>query len=212
MNVGDSVRLAIDNWGRGELQASMLHACNAVDGTGAKVHPELANSNKRRFTMLLRENYAILGPMAMPGINVVDSRFPVKVDRPTAPGGKPDLADIIYAIHRCTHGHGDELPDGFELLRDAAGPAGYTSGEIRREGTVALSDRVIFGLLAVAVMSPANVGQKVPDGYHFTFGINNQRLSINEWWGRAADFPAIVSTEPPMPNVTLAFTSWPEWA
>lgn len=212
MNVGDSVRLAIDDWERGELQASMLHACNAVDGTAAKVRPELTNANKRRFTMFLRENYAILGPMAMPGINVVDSRFPVKVDRPTAPGGKPDLADIIYAVHRCTHGHGDELPAGFELRRDAAGPAGHTSFDIRREGTVALSDRMIFGLLAVAVMSPANVGQKVPDGYHFTFGINNQRLPINEWWGRAADFPAIVSAEPPMPNVTLAFTSWPEWA
>ena len=97
----------------------MLHACNAVDGTGKKVlPPELGN--KARFTRLLRENYDILGPMGAPGINVVETRFPVTVNRPTSPDGKRDLADVIYGIHRCSQGHGDELPDGFDLIQDAA--------------------------------------------------------------------------------------------
>lgn len=30
---------------------------------------------------------------------------------------------------------------------------------------------------------------------------------INEWWGRAADFPAIAAKEP-MPSVTLDFGDW----
>ena len=68
-----------------------------------------------------------------------------------------------------------------------------------------LSDRTIFGLLAVAVLSPVNVGQRVPDGYYFTFGRNPvKRMEINEWWGHAADFPAIAALEP-MPRVTLDF-------
>jgi hypothetical protein len=203
MNVGESVRKAIDDWEHGELEAAMLHACNAVDGTAKKVYP-LLGSNER-FTRLLRENYGILGPMGAPGINLVETRFPVSVPKPKAPGGKPDLADIIYGIHRCSHGHGDELPDGFGLIPDAAGPNRLTHMEVER-GKVRLSDRTIFGLIAVAVFSPANKDQSVPDGYHLTFG-DTGKLLINDWWGRASDFPAIAAKDP-LPNVKLDFSNW----
>jgi hypothetical protein len=203
MNVGKSVRKAIDDWERGELEAAMLHACNAVDGTAKKLYP-LLGSNER-FTRLLRENYGILGPMAAPGINFVDTRFPVSVPKPKAPGGKPDLADVIYGIHRCSHGHGDELPDGFALIPDAAGANRLTHMEVER-GKVRLSDRTIFGLIAVAVLSPANKDQSVPDGYHLTFG-DTEKLLINDWWGRASDFPTIAAKEP-LPNVKLDFGNW----
>ena len=202
MNVGDSVRIAIDDWQRGELESAMLHACNAVDGTANKLHPK--DGSNARFTRLLRDNYAILGPMGAPGINLRETRFPVEVKRPKAEGGKPDIADVIYGIHRCTQGHGDELPEGFELLPDVAGPPGLTHISIQK-GKVRLSDRVIFGLLAVAVLSPANEGQAVPDSYYLTFG--KVKLPINEWWGRAADFASLVAKKP-MPEVKLDFRDW----
>ncbi len=205
MNVGESIRKAIDDWELGEIEAAMLHACNAEDGTAKKVYPNLGSNE--RFTRLLRENYGIFGPMAMPGINLAETRFPVTVPRPKASGGKPDIADFIYGIHRCTHGHGDELPDGFALLEDAVGQQGITQFLVE-PGKVQLSDRVIFALIAVAIFSPVNVGQSVPEGYHLTFG-NSATLTINEWWGRAADFPAIAAMEP-MPNVTLDLSEWTE--
>jgi hypothetical protein len=203
VNVGNSIRKAIDDWESGEADAAMLHACNSVDGTAKKTHPKLGSN--ARFTQLLRDNYGILGPMGMPGINVVETRFPVKVDRPKAPGGKPDLADVIYAIHRCSHGHGEELPGGFELIPDARGSAQKTRVKVVR-GAIQLSDRIIFGLIAVAVLSPANKDQHVPDGYYLTFGAT-EKLVINQWWGRAADFPAVAAREP-MPNVTIDFSEW----
>lgn len=203
MNVGNSVRKAIDDWEQGELESAMLHACNAVDGTAKKRYPALGS--KARFTRLLRENYDIFGPMGLPGIDLMETRFPVKVTGPTAEGGKPDIADVIYGIHRCAHGHGDELPDGFELLPEAAGPPRYTSLLVEK-GKARLSDRVIFGLLAVAVLSPANTDQTVPDGYHLTFG-GNVVLPIKEWWGRAADFASIAAQEP-LPHVKLDFGDW----
>ncbi|MCA1703056.1 MAG: hypothetical protein LC808_07205, partial [Actinobacteria bacterium] len=64
----------------------------------------------------------------------------------------------------------------------------------------------IFGLLAVAVMSPVNVGQQTSDGYYLTFG-NSAVLTINDWWGRAADFAAIAAMEP-MPSVKMDFADW----
>jgi len=203
MNVGESVRKCIDDWELRELDSAMLHACNAIDGTAKKLYPTIG-SNKR-FTRLLRESYAILGPMGAPGIDLVETRFPVTVQRPKASGGKPDIADVIYGIHRCTHGHGDELPDGFALIEDVAGPKRVTRMEIQR-GKVRLSDRIIFGLIAVAVLSPANKGQSVPDGYHLTFG-DSAQLMINGWWGRAKDFPAIAAQEP-MPQVKLDLGEW----
>jgi hypothetical protein len=204
MKVGESVRHAIDEWQRGNVDAAMLHACNAVDGTAKKVFPGLGSN--QRFTRLLRENYGILGPMAAPGINIAETRFPVSVPRPTAPGGEPDFADVIYGIHRCTHGHGDELPDGFELLPDAGGPIERTRIALTTEGGFRMSDRVIFGLLGVAVLNPVNNNQSAPPGYHLMYG--HQGMLIEEWWGRAADFPSIVAAGPAMPSVKLDFGNW----
>lgn len=203
MNVGNSVRKAIDDMESGDHESAMLHACNAIDGTAKKLYPKMGSH--ARFTKLLRDCYSILGPMGMPGIELVETRFPIVVDRPKALGGKPDLADVIYGVHRCTHGHGDELPGGFTLIPDAAGPARLTRIEVMK-GSIRLSDRIIFGLIAVAILSPVNVGQKVPDGYYLTFG-DSEKLLINEWWGREADFPA-VAAKAPMPLVKLDFGDW----
>ena len=165
MNVGNSVRKAIDDWERGETDAAMSHACNAVDGTAKKVYPSLGSN--ARFTRLLRDNYAILGPLGMPGI-------------------------------------------GFELMPDARQPV--RAGELRKttvkvvRGAIRLSDRIIFGLIAVTVLSPANKDQHVPNGYYLTFGAE-EKLIITEWWGRATDFPAIAAPEP-VPSITLDFNEW----
>lgn len=202
MKVGDSVAHAIEDWELGRFESAMLHACNAVDGTARKMFPELGSN--LRFTKLLRESYAILGPMGMPGINLEATRFPVRVKHPKAPGGQPDLADVIYGIHRCSHGHGDELPEGFELIPEAAGPPGLTSVLIER-GKIRLSDRIIFGLLAVAVLAGVNTNQAVSDGYFLSFG--GTQLPINEWWGRADDF-ADLTAAVSMPSVTLNFAEW----
>jgi len=205
MKVANSVRKAINEWEQGELESAMLHACNAVDGTARKLYPNLGN--KDRFTRFLRENYAILGPMGAPGIDLIQTRFPVTVQRPTAPGGGPDMADVIYGIHRCCHAHGDELPAGFALVEDAAGPARYTRMEFAR-GKARLSDRMIFGLLAIAVLSPANQDQTDPrlDGYYLSFS-GAAKLMINEWWGRASDFVAVTAQDP-TPMVKLHFGDW----
>jgi hypothetical protein len=88
VRIGDSVRKSIDDWEQGEAEASMLHACNAVDGTAKRISLD-AGSN-RRFTSFLRENYHILGPMGMPGIDLGQTRFPVKLENPKASGGQPD--------------------------------------------------------------------------------------------------------------------------
>lgn len=202
MNVGKSVRKSIDEWEQSDLDSAMLHACNAVDGTAKKEYPDWGSN--RRFTTLLRKNYWVLGPMGVPGIDLRATRFPVKVQNPKAPGGQPDISDVIYGIHRCSHGHGEDLPDGFELLPDVSGPKGLTRMRVEN-GKLRLSDRIIFGLLAVAVLSPKNADQRLPDSYHLSFAENS--LPINGWWGRGFDAKAVFETEK-LPQVTLDFGDW----
>ena len=96
------------------------------------------------------------------------------------------------------------MPDGFELLPDAAGPDRMTRMVVEK-GNVRFSDRIIFGLLAVAVLSPADTDQHVPDRYYLTFA--SKVLPINEWWGRAADFAAIAAEES-LPRVKCDFGEW----
>lgn len=205
MNVGKSVSKAIDDWELSDFDSAMLHACNAVDGTAKKAYAHLAEKNNERFTTLLRDNYDILGPMGIPGIDLAATRFPVSVKRPKATGGKPDIADVIYGIHRCSHGHGDELPEGFELIPDAAQALLVTRTGISK-GRVQLSDRIIFGLIAVAVLSPVNADQRVPDGYYLTYR-DSDKLLINKWWGKRGDFLKIFEgTSSPL--VTLDFKEW----
>jgi hypothetical protein len=203
MNVGRSIQKCIDEWQSGDFESAMLHACNAVDGTAKKLYPTLRN--KERFTRFIRENYPILGPMAAPGINIVDTRWPVSIKNPTADGRKPDLADVIYSIHRCTHGHGDELPDGFQLIPDVAGPPERTS-LLAAHGKVRLSDRTLFGMIAICVVCDSNRNQTVPGDYFLTFG-SVHKLIIEEWWGRKAELLALASSVA-LPSVHLDFDEW----
>ncbi len=73
------------------------------------------------------------------------------------------------------------------------------------QGRVRLSDRVIFGLLVVAVLSPVNIDQRVPNGYYLSLG--RQSFPINDWWGRQADFLAVAARER-LPSTTLSFGEW----
>ena len=48
-------------------------SCAAVDGTAKKALPGV-QGNRDRFTTLLRGYYWLLEPMAMPGVNLVETR------------------------------------------------------------------------------------------------------------------------------------------
>lgn len=104
MNVGKSITKAIDEMELRDNESAMLHACNAVDGTAAKVYPSLGSNV--RFTTLLRDNYDILGPMSLPGINLFETRFPIPVQRPKAAGGQSLLAMIAQELERSEHARG----------------------------------------------------------------------------------------------------------
>jgi len=162
--------------------------------------------NKYRFTHFLRENFDVLCPMSFNGINLYESRFPL-FDESSGTFRSVDAAELIYLVHRNTHAHGDELLPGYGLLSDASQNAG-TTNLVFDGDAIALSDRVIFGLLACAVLAPVNHDKAIADeSFEPYITWSNFRFPIDEWWGRKSDFLQIV--KPAMvPGVTMDFSEW----
>lgn len=95
--------------------------------------------------------------MAFPNLDLANMRFPVTVQSDLL-DKRPDIADVLYGAHRCSHGHGDELPSGFELVD-------YVSDTVfqfyaGKDGSLRLPAAVVLGLLAVAVFAPENISQR----------------------------------------------------
>lgn len=189
MNVGDSVACAIDDFEAKKIDSSLLHACNAVDGTASKL-ARSKQGNKERFTAFLRDYYWLLEPMVTPGINLVDTRFG---NISLANNPAPDLADIVYKEFRCRHAHGQEVPPNLSLLR---GPRITEEGPFQvmalGEGILNILDSLCMGLVAAAVLSPENRDQTTTPGHWFSLG--GVQYSLNEWWGRAEDFRPIAAS------------------
>jgi len=184
-----SVGKSIDDFLVGDLEGAMLHACNAVDGTARRSYVDFKDGNKARFTKLLRENYDILRPMSFPGLDIEKIRWAVKLSSKQKSNEWPDTADIIYCVHRCAHGHGDDLPEGFELIPDALTDNKEKTTFHIEPGKVRISDRTIFGLLAIAVLSPVNSELKTKPGHWLS--LREHQFLINEWWGRKNEFLAV---------------------
>src|SRR5690242_14470838 len=123
MRVGKSVRKAIDEFEAGDLESCVLHACNAVDGTARKESGGRPTGQRARFLGFLRSSLWLLEPMVCPGINLVGTCW---TNVPLDGTAEPDFADIVYTVYRCTHGHGDEIPKGFEHLSECVATPGLT--------------------------------------------------------------------------------------
>ncbi len=182
----------------------MNHACNALAETAARRYPQQGLA--ARFKRTVRDSLDIFGAMAAPGIDFDQSRFPIPV-RSDLPDGRPDIADVLYGAHRWSHGHVEELPNGFELTPDGPRPRGV---HIWREGKIELPASVVIGLLAIAVFAPENKGEAIPDGYQLSW--YQYVFIICLWWGWQDHFREIIGTARPS-AATLDFgEAWATWA
>ena len=157
MAVGESVRQALEQWDRKVWDVAMLHACNALDGTSRKRYPALGVGT--RFRTAIRDALDIFGVMAMPGVNLEQTRFPVAVRSDLLPERRPDIADVLFGMHRWLHGHSDQSSVQFEISPYVSANAAL---RIANNGTVQLPTSAVLGLLAVAVFAPENKGQVIP--------------------------------------------------
>jgi len=200
VTVGDHVRRSLDHWSAKEWARAVSQAFDAVAETGRKRYPTLGVA--ARFKRTLRDEIDVFGAMTASDFDFVNSRFPVPVQT-DLPDGKPDIADVLYGVHRYLDGHEEELPAGCEVTAHAENvPMFFVSrGRLRLRASAAL------GLLAVAVFAPENKGEAIPETYNL--GWKQHVFHICGWWGWRDHFREIVA-KAAIPQHVLDFG--PEWA
>jgi hypothetical protein len=180
MDIGDHVRLAVSLAEDGEHEAALLHALQAIDGTGKKLRP--GPDTRDRIVGTIDDYLWVIEPMTGMGANLETSIFPF-VELRNRPSR---FAEILYEVFRTRLAHGDPFPEGtgidvsIDPLRRSwrAGPG----------NNITLPDTVIWALVAAAVFARVNAGQRVGTGgwfdYHTLDGSNDMKFPIDEWWGR----------------------------
>ena len=202
VTVGEQVQASLDHWSVGDWRSALWHATAALDETAAKRYPVLGPSP--RFKRMLRDDVDIFAAMTAPDINFVESRFPVPVSS-DLPDRRPDIADVLYAVHRYLHEDENAMLAGCEITPHADGCVDVRN----RSGRLRLRGSAVLGLLGIAVFSAENKGELIPEPY--TLGWREHVFHISGWWGWQNHFRDIVSLTP-IPKYTLDFAEeWDTW-
>jgi hypothetical protein len=185
MKLTDQIRCIFDDAAAGKPEAALLHACTSIDATAKRLYPANGSGVRARFVRCIREYYWLIEPMMGVGFNLEETIF----SNLTIPNLKkpPDFADVIYAIHRNSHAHGDEVHPSYELIK-TTGPYG-SQWEIGADH-LRIPDRVIWALASVTVFCRVNFRHRGwGENRYLTWG--EEKFVIVDWWGREADLKPV---------------------
>ena len=188
MKLTDHVRCIFDDAEAGKPEAALLHACISIDATAKRLYPSNGKGVRARFVRCIREYYWLIEPMMGVGLNFEETIFSnVALFNLKKP---PDFAEVVYAIHRNSHAHGDEVHLSYELLK-TTGPSG--SEWEMGDDHLRMPDRVIWALTSVVVFCRENLR---PRGWgetrYLTWG--DEKFVIADWWGREVDLKPIAAS------------------
>lgn len=203
MTVGAQVQAALDHWTEGEARQALWHASAALAETAEKRYPGLDAGPA--FKTTVRDDVDIFAALSAPDIDFVESRFPVPAPS-DQPDKRPDIADVLYAVHRYLHDDEQAMPAGVEVTSHADGVPMF---EIAA-GRLWLRASAALGLLGIAVFAKENTDEQIPDAYHL--GWKQQIFHVTGWWGWQEHFRDIVARSP-VPQGPLDFAEeWDNWA
>lgn len=188
------VACALDDAANGKLDAALMHACAAIDGTGAKLYPD--KGVRDRFVETFNRYLWVIEPMFAIGINLQETTFKwiMLKNRPAL------MSEIVYEMFRCNLAHGTEVPQGFSVVLSTN--AEHRSVQIGQQ-QLTIPHTLIFGMVGAAVFSAANVGQRINNG-NYWLSCGSMFFTIDEWWGRENDAKICFSTVR-MPRITMNF-------
>ena len=183
MDIGDHVRLAVSLAEDGEHEAALLHALQAIDGTGKKLRP--GAGTRDRIVGTIDDYLWVIEPMTGMGANLHTSIFPF-VELRNRPSR---FAEILYEVFRARLAHGDPFPKGTGI--DVSIDPVRRSWRAGPGNNMTLPDTVIWGLVAAVVFARVNAGQRVGTAawfdYHTLDGTHDMKFPIDAWWGREAE-------------------------
>ncbi len=199
---------SLEAYDRGEKEEALMHATFSIEGTAKKLNHNRGGG--KSYKNCLRSYYWLLERFTGGAINLTETKFSfIKLD-----DGKgkiisePDLADIIYHIHRCSHAHSEGVPTHFQLLDANVGESHWSFD--RENKGIRMPDKVIFALLGVSVFCKANANIN-SSGNHYLSWIdeskNEHKFLIKDNWGREYELREFFKDKP-LSQIILNFKNW----
>jgi hypothetical protein len=177
MKISDHIRHSLDACDRRELDAALLFACLAIDGTAKKTYPDI-NSVGKRFRKFIGSQIDII-ELFFGGINLKETTFPFLNNQ-----GRTGLKfeDIVYEKFRCDLAHGNEFEEGYGIELKIA--EHHHQFKINLETkSMTMPESSIFALGLACVLAPANKDQRIGNNqYFYSDGIN--QYVVDRWWGK----------------------------
>jgi hypothetical protein len=207
MRIEDRVRLAFDLGLNRDFMAMLAIALPAIDESAKR---KWKKGGKSGFLKFLRDNYDVLQWFSGNVINYSEMKFPTIdsdfTDNKTVE--RPDLAEIVYHVHRCCLAHGQDISANFGITpRRADGSLDF---KISKDGKfLNLPESIAWGLLAAVVLDPVNSALQSRSGNYFTvaFEQNTYFLNVDLFWGAKATITKISSKYELGPDQTQSIMS-----
>lgn len=200
MRIDEHVIHAIDDFAAGKKDAALMHACVALDATSRK----LANSKKSSaeiYKHCIRQYWWLVEAFIGAGLNLEETKWTnIKIENGRGkPIPEPDLADIIYHVFRCSHAHGDEVPQSFKLLLASDGSHTWRIGF--EDNTLHIPETSIWAILAISVFCSANADITTNTEHFLTWGAETlgwgpHKFDLRFWWGGERALSEILARYP----------------
>lgn len=186
MRIEQHIIKAFDDIAQNEFDASLLHACIALDGTAQK-RAGKDKSSAVDYKKLIRDYYWVIEPMIGAGLNLEETKWRDLTipDYNGQPIPDPDFADIVYNIFRCSHAHGKEIPASYGFLDVEDGRSCWRISD----NSLYMPTRVVWALIAVSVFAEINSNIKTNTDHYLTWGSESLGIGIHVFplknsWGK----------------------------
>jgi hypothetical protein len=202
VKIEDRVRLAFDLGLNKEFLPMLSFALPAVEASAKK---KFGAGGRTSFLRLIRENYDVFHWFSGSFLDFGLLRFPT-LDPKLTDGrvvDRPDLAQVLYYLHRCSLAHGQELGENCSILPRK--PDGSFDFQIDKVGNgVRLPEPIAWGLLASVVLEPINADPESRSGNFFTLGLapNTYFLNVDLFWGAKDRVKKVVAKYETPPDQT----------
>jgi len=175
LTIGDRIKKAIDEMGKGQIEHALTETCIAIDLTAQKISGK-SRSSRTDYKKFIADYMWLISYMGLPGI--IAGAIRIKFKHPDI---KPDatghcgVEDVVYHVIRCGLIHSTGLDEKIKWSDSTI----IGSDE---DGNLTLCNKFIWGLIGAIIFCPANNNENIDESYWIR--IDDFKFFIQQLWGR----------------------------
>ena len=171
MAIADRVKECLDKLKADDPVNAFIQLSIAIDGTAKKEYP--GKKTSVRCKEFLKKNLPFVFWAVTNGTPNKLESFKLDFSQEGRPSNYVEFVDVVYQIMRCSLLHEGEMSDKVAFTNIACIEMA--------NGKMFFPTALIRSLLFAVIASTANVSERLPKNYTFTFG--KKKVPVNELWG-----------------------------